>query len=75
MRCLAILLGASLVAPAAFAEDAALPPGKPAGVQKAISQETEVWILAGTAALATGVGIILFDMSNNSTTSSTATSQ
>lgn len=74
MRCLAMLLGAVLAATPALANDTALPPGKPAGVQKAISQGTEVWILVGTAALATGVGIVLFAMEKGSSSSS-STSQ
>jgi hypothetical protein len=75
MRNAAILLSAALLFSPARASDAPLPPGKPAGVKPAIGHDTEIYILFGTAAIATAAGLILFARtSKSSSTASTATS-
>lgn len=73
MRKAAVLLSAVLLCSPAWATDAPLPPGKPAGVKPAISHSTEVYILAGAAAAAILVGIALFNMSKASTPATSTT--
>lgn len=62
-----------LCAPA-WATEAALPPGRPAGVKPAIAHSTEVYILFGAAAIATAAGLLLFHTSKSSSATPTATS-
>jgi hypothetical protein len=63
------LLALGLTCTAAMAQDAPLPPGKPAGVKQASINETPY--LVGAAVVATVAGLLLFKTSNPSSASGT----
>lgn len=73
MRNAAILLSVVLLCPPAWAGEAPLPPGKPAGVKPAISQTTEIYLLVAGATIATIAGIALFNMSSKTSAATSTT--
>ena len=69
MRILAsVLLVSALSVPCLGAEP--LPPGKPAGVHPAISQTTELYVMALAGLVAIGMGVMLFSGSSTTGTAS-----
>jgi hypothetical protein len=51
------VLATTLLASSALADDGALAPGKPAGVQQAQMTQNELWIALGVTAIAAGIVI------------------
>lgn len=84
MRALiSVVLATTLLASSALADDGALAPGKPAGVQQAQMTQNELWIALGVTAIAAGIVIAATSQSHtnaaaggvtsNPTTTSTTT--
>jgi hypothetical protein len=84
MRALiSVVLATTLLASSALADDGALAPGKPAGVQQAQMTQNELWIALGVTAIAAGIVIAATSQSHTqaaaaggggSTTTTTTTS-
>jgi hypothetical protein len=51
------VLATTLLASSALADDAALAPGKPAGIKQAQMTQNELWIALGVTAVAAGIVI------------------
>lgn len=61
--CVGILLSSPVLADTALA-DTPLPPGKPAGVQAAVSRTGELYWFAGAAVVAAGLGLLMVGKKN-----------
>lgn len=73
-RFVAVVLAGSLMASSAFAAtDAALAPGKPAGVQKATMGGGGFLIFAGIAIVAGGIALVASEGNSGNTIATTTT--
>ncbi len=68
----AVLLAANFFFPSAIAEPL-LPPGKPAGVRQAVSENKDALLISGVAVVSAGAAIALIGQKSNPAPLSTST--